>query len=113
MEIAIKVVGGGELITHFASCLQLPLALDPACLAQTDSAFSELLRRSVTEPLEIKVRQFLQKKFEETAPPTQEKQDGSDKNHLYPPNGVPVTVPDQYPTMDEFLAQEATSKKRQ
>jgi hypothetical protein len=101
-------MGGKERVTEFRSSLQLPLALDPACLAQADSAFSDLLRRSVAEPVEIKVRQFLQKQFEETAPPPPEKQDGSGNGHLC----LATAVPDQYPTMEQFLAQEGTSKKR-
>ena len=52
-----KVMGGSETIAEFASNLDLPLALEPACLAHTDASFGELLRRSVIEPVEIKVRQ--------------------------------------------------------
>ena len=58
-------MGGPETITDFNSSLHLPLALEPACLGHTDAAFGELLRRGVIEPLEIKVRQFIQRRFDE------------------------------------------------
>jgi hypothetical protein len=65
VDFRFKVTGGAEKITDFASSLQLPLALEPACLAHTDASFGELLRRGIIEPLEIKVRQYIQRRFEE------------------------------------------------
>src|ERR1043165_3329661 len=65
VDFHFKVMGGPEIITDFRSSLHLPLALEPACLGHTDAAFGEWRRRGVIEPLEIKVRQFIQRRFDE------------------------------------------------
>lgn len=101
VEFRFKAMGGSETITEFASSLDLPLGLEPSCLAHTDTSFGELLRRSVIEPLEIKVRQYLQRRFEEA-------------NSLQPEPAGPSSGPidrgdkrDLSASLQQFLAEEA------
>jgi hypothetical protein len=68
VEYRIKVSGGAELVTEIDSTFELPLGLQTECIAATDASFGEVLNRILFEPLQIRVRGYLQSKYEHAIP---------------------------------------------
>jgi hypothetical protein len=66
VDYFIKITGGPEVVAEVKSCFDFPMALQPECIASTDASFGEVLNRILVQPAEIRVRSFLQKKFEES-----------------------------------------------
>ena len=77
VEYRIRVSGGSELVTEIDSEFELPLGLQTECIAATDASFGEVLNRILFEPLQIRVRGYLQSKYE-NANPTGSPRNGSD-----------------------------------
>ena len=68
VEYRIRISGGAELVTEIDSKFELPLGLQTECIAVTDASFGEVLNRILFEPLQIRVRGYLQSKYENAIP---------------------------------------------
>jgi len=79
VEYTVKVSGGTDVVAQVNSRFDLPLGLLPECISATDASFGEIFNRILFEPLQIRVRGFLQSKYEQ-AHPTGPLQNGNGKN---------------------------------
>ena len=67
VEYTIKIQGGKEVILDVTSRFDMPMALRQESLARTDSDFAEILNKIVFGPVLGRVREYLQKRFEDYA----------------------------------------------
>ena len=82
---SFRICGGTEVVVDVRSSFDLPLALGPESLAQTDVHFPELLDRIVVQPLSTRFHSFLQMRFEMASRAAIEEQCATEPPPFQPP----------------------------